>query len=264
VIHASEITSLGLSNWVSALVLLMFAYGGWEDGLIPTGEIREPRRTIPFGLGTGLLACAAIYALLQFVIVTTIGTNVTDNPPAETASALLGRGGAALVAIAVMIATYATISADILNAPRLLYSLAAQGDFPAIFARLHPRFHTPVAGILFYSFTTWALASSGTFLWIVALSSGSMMVYYAGTCASLIRLRKLRPNADAFRIPFGPLLSILGVAISLALMTGLKRRELLLMCVTALIATANWLWARRHHLELQTKLRTATAHVSLS
>jgi len=55
-IHASEITSSGLSDWVRALVLLMFVYGGWEDGLIPTGEITEPRRTIPFGLATGLLA----------------------------------------------------------------------------------------------------------------------------------------------------------------------------------------------------------------
>jgi hypothetical protein len=85
---------------------------------------------------------------------------------------------------------------------------------------------------------------------------------YAGICASLIRLRKLRPDADALRIPFGPLLSVLAIAISLLLMTGLKRRELLLMCVTALIATANWLWARRHHLELRTKARSAAAPLS--
>ena len=258
-IHASEITSSGLSNWVRALVLLMFVYGGWEDGLIPTGEITEPRRTIPFGLATGLLASAAIYALLQFVTVATIGANMPDRPLAETASVLLGRGGVALVTIAVMIATYGTTSANILNAPRLAYSLAAQGDFPPIFAKLHPRFHTPAAAILLYAFTAWVLASSGSFLWIVALSSGSIMVYYAGTCASLVRLRKLRPNADALRIPFGPVLSIIGVAISLGLMTGLKRRELLLMCVTALIATANWLWARRYRLELETRVEAEAA-----
>ena len=75
-------------------------------------------------------------------------------------------------------------------------------------------------------------------------------------------LRKLRPDADALRIPFGPLLSVLAIAISLLLMTGLKRRELLLMCVTALIATTNWLWARRHHLELETKARAAATPLS--
>ena len=246
-IHASEIVGPGLSTWLRAMVFLIFTFAGWESALIPTGEIREPRRTIPFGLGAGLLACSLIYALLQFIVVATIGVNATDRPLADTASVLLGGSGAAFVSIAVMISTYGWVSGALLYAPRLAYSLAAQGDFPVGLARLHPRFHTPAAAILFYALTGWALAISGTFLWLVALSAGSAMVYYAGTCASLIRLRKLRPNADALRVPFGPLLSILAVAISLALMTGLKRREVLLMCVTALIATANWLWARRRH-----------------
>ena len=261
-IHVSEIASPGFSNWVRAMVLIVFAFGGWEDGLIATGEISEPRRTIPFGLGTGLLVCAALYMLLQFITVTTIGDKITDRPLPETASVLLGHGGATFVTIAVLISTYGWISAAMLYGPRLAYSLAAQGDFPSVFAKLHPRFHTPASAILFYAFAGWLLASSGTFLWIVALSSGSMTILYAGMSASLIRLRKLRPNADALRIPFGPLLSIVTIAISLLLITGLKRRELLLMIVTALIATANWLWARRHHLELETKVKSAAAPLS--
>jgi basic amino acid/polyamine antiporter, APA family len=261
-IRVSEIASPGFSKWVSAMALLVFAFGGWEDGLIATGEVREPRRTIPFGLGTGLVACAALYMLLQFITVTTIGNKITDRPLAEAASVLLGRSGATFVTLAVLISTYGWISAAMLYGPRLAYSLAAQGDFPSVFARLHPRFHTPSVSILFSAFTGWILASSGTFLWIVALSSGSMIIMYAGICASLIRLRKLRPNADALRIPFGPFLSVLAIAISLLLMTGLKRRELLFMCVTALIATANWLWARRHNLELETKPRAAAAPLS--
>ena len=256
-IHVSEIASPGLSNWVSAMVFLLFAFSGWEGALIPTGEIREPRRTIPFGVGAGLLACVAIYTLLQFITVATIGTKMTDRPLAETASVLLGHGGAAFVAIAVMVSTYGWISAALLYAPRLAYSLAAHGDFPAVFARLHPRFHTPTTAILFYAFTGWVLAFSGTFLWLVALSSGASIVYYATTCASLIRLRKLRPNADALRIPFGPALSIVGVAIPLALMTGLKRRELLLMCVTGLIAAANWVWVKRGHGESEARTEAA-------
>ncbi len=246
-IHSSEIAGPGLSTWLRAMVFLLFTFAGWESALIPTGEIREPRRTIPFGLGAGLLACSLIYALLQFIVVATIGVNATDRPLADTASVLLGGSGAAFVSIAVMISTYGWLSGALLYVPRLAYSLAAQGDFPARLSRLHPRFHTPAAAILFSALTGWTLAISGTFLWVVSLSAGSTMVYYAGTCASLIRLRKLRPSADALRVSFGPVLSILGVAISLALMTGLKRREVLLMCITALIAAANWLWARRRH-----------------
>lgn len=240
----SDIPLPGLSNWVSALVLLLYAYGGWEDALIATGEVKKPRRTIPFSLATGLIACTAVYMLLQLITVATIGTKVTDRPLAETASVLLGRGGATFVTIAVLISTYGWISAAMLYGPRLAYSLAAQGDFPQVFAKLHSRFHTPTVAILVFALSGWVLASTGTFLWLVFLSSGTFMVQYAGMCASLIRLRILRPNADAMRIPFGPVLSVLGVAIALALMSGLQRRELLFMGGTVLIATANWLWAK--------------------
>ncbi len=248
-IHTSELAAPGLSNWVRAMVFLLFTIGGWEGALIPTGEIREPTRTIPFGLTAGLLACAVTYMLLQFVTVVTIGTKMTDAPLPEVASILLGRSGVAFVTVAALVSIYGWISGAILYAPRLAYALAAQGDFPTVFARLHSRFHTPGAAIVLYAFTAWVLASSGTFLGIVPYCSGFMTVYYAATCASLIPLRKLRPDADRLRVPLGPLLSVLGVAISLALMTGLKTGELLLMGFTAAIATTNWLWAKRRRRE---------------
>ena len=256
-IHVSDITSPGLSNWARAMVFLLFAFGGWEDALVPTGEISEPRRAIPFGLGTGLFTTAVIYMLLQFITVATIGTKPTDAPLQEAAAVLLGNRGATFVNIAALVSIYGWISAAMLYAPRLAYSLAAQGDFPSTFKRMHIRFHTPAVAILFYALMGWVLAVSGTFLWLVAVSSAAFIVLYGAMCASLMRLRKLRPTLDVLRIPFAPILSILGIAICLALATGLKGREVLLMCVTALVATANWLWARRHHLEPETMASAA-------
>jgi amino acid transporter len=257
IIHASEIASPGWSNWVRAIVLLMFPLSGWEESFFPAGEVREPRRTIPFALAMGLTLCAAVYTLMQFITVATAGPNATEQPLAQAASVLLGMGGATLVSIAIMLATYGYISANLLNDPRLVYSLAAQGDFPSVFASIHPRFHTPAVAIIVYALSGWILAVSGTFQFVLAISAGATVVYYAGMCASLIRLRRLSPGADAFRIPFGPVLSIIAVAIALALMSGLTHRVLLLMCVTALIAVANWVWASRHHPELQTEAKAA-------
>ena len=253
-IHVSEIASPGWSNWVRAIVLLMFPLAGWEESLTPTGEVREPRRTIPFALAMGLTVCAAAYTLLQFITVATVGPKATEQPLAQAATVLLGGGGATLVSIAIMLATCGYISANLLNDPRLVYSLAAQGDFPTVFARIHPRFHTPAVAIIVYALSGWALAVSGTFQFVLAISAGATVVYYAGICASLIRLRRLRPGADAFRIPFGPVLSVVAVVIALALMTGLTHRELLLMCVTALIAATNWLWARRRQVQPESKV----------
>jgi amino acid transporter len=171
-IHASEIASPGWSNWVRAVALLMFPFSGWEESLVPTGEVTEPRRTIPFALGTGLITCAAVYTLLQFITVATVGPNASDRPLAQTASILLGGGGATMVSIAIMLACYGYISANLLNDPRLVYSLAVQGDFPAIFARIHPRFHTPAVALIIYAFTGWVLAVTGTFQFVLALSAG--------------------------------------------------------------------------------------------
>src|SRR5262245_8440399 len=155
VIHTAEAVSPGLSNWARAMVFLLFTYGGWEDSLIPTSEIREPRRTIPFALTAALLACAAIYMLLQFVTVETIGTKATTTPLQEVASVLLGPSGAGFVAVAVMVSLYGWISADLLNAPRLAYSLAAAGDFPSLFKHIHPRFQTPAYAIVLYALAAW-------------------------------------------------------------------------------------------------------------
>jgi basic amino acid/polyamine antiporter, APA family len=81
----------------------------------------------------------------------------------------------ALVINSIIVSTYSWISADILNAPRLAYSLAAEGDFPGLFARVHPRFYTPATAIVLYALTGWVLAVSGTFLWAAALSAGSTL-----------------------------------------------------------------------------------------
>jgi len=249
VIHVSEITSPGMANWLRAMVFLVSALNGWDDSVVPTGEMKEPRRTIPFGLGAALAICAVVYMLLQFTTVASIGTNATATPLADAASLLMGTSGGSFVKIAALVSIYGWISAAMLYSPRLIYSLAAQGDFPSVFAKLHPRFQTPAVAIVFYSFLGWALASAGAFLWLMAVGAGTSMVMYASMCCSLIRLRKIRPNADAWRIPFAPVLSIVGVAISLLFIAGLERREVFLMSVTALFAAMNWLWVRRRPAE---------------
>src|SRR5260370_25566001 len=156
-IHPFEVLSPGLSNWVRALVFLIFLYGGWEDSLIVAGEVKNPRRTIPFGLLLGLLICTGFYMLLQFITLATIGTNVSERPLAAVSSVLLGPSRAPVVAIAAIISTYGWVSASLLNAPRLLYSFAAEGDFPGIFAKLHPRYQTPTVGIILFALIVWLL-----------------------------------------------------------------------------------------------------------
>lgn len=242
--HPIQWTPGNGSGWISALLLLAFTYGGYEDALVPAGEVKDPRRTMGFALGMGLLACTLLYTLLQMVTVSTIGLSNSDRPLADVASVLIGAKGATLVGIAAMLSTYGNVSAGVLTTPRLAYSLAAHGEFPTLLGKLHPRYNTPALSIVCFSILVWVLAESGTFLWALALSAGSMMVVYAATCGALIRLRRLRPGADALRVPLGSVLASMGILFACVLLTQLTRSEWLLMSLTFAVGVAHWYWVK--------------------
>lgn len=243
-IHMSDITAPGVRPWLAALLLMGFSYGGFENALIPGGEVKDPRRTAPFALAASLLTVACLYTLMQVVTLATIGTSTSARPVADTAVVLLGTWGGSMVAIAVMISTSGHISSMMLHAPRLAYALSAQGEFPAFLSRLHPLFHTPALAVVCYALAVWALASSGGFLWALMLSVGAKMIMYISICAALIRLRRLRLDADALRVPFGPAVSVIGIAISLLVILQITWTGALLMAATAAIATANWWYTK--------------------
>jgi basic amino acid/polyamine antiporter, APA family len=115
-ISVVEFSHPGSGAWLRALLLLIFAYAGFENALAPGGELQDPRRTAPFALIVGLAVCATLYASAQFVTVATIGTRASEYPLADTASFLLSHGSL-FVSIAVMISTYSWISETFL--PRL-------------------------------------------------------------------------------------------------------------------------------------------------
>lgn len=234
----------GWDAWLNALVLLLFTYAGFEDALVPLGEVSEPRRAVPFALAVGLLVSATVYTSIQLVIVGTPGASGSDRPLADAAATLTNHG-TLLVTMAVMISTYGWVSASLLNAPRLAYALATHGDSPAVLGKLHERFHTPATAVVTCALLMWALAITGTFLWIAALTAGSTMIVYAGICATLLRLRRIHASGPALRVPGGRILAVGGIVIVLVLLTRLQWREILLMSVTTALATANWWWAKR-------------------
>jgi basic amino acid/polyamine antiporter, APA family len=238
--------SIPTSAWMKAMVLLIFAYGGFETAMAPMGEAKNPGRDAAFALFVALIACTVIYALVQWVVVGVLGPGAAwDRPLAEVARATMGNRGAGLVAIGALVSVCGYLSAKLLGMPRVTFALAEGGDLPKVFAAVSRRFHTPWFSILFYSVAVWALAISGNFKWNVTLSVVARLFYYGVVCAALIALRKKQPLAAGFRLFGGRALAVLGIGITVVLATQVDRSKSLILGATVVLALLNWLWARR-------------------
>jgi amino acid transporter len=242
-IATAPIASPGAGQWLKALLLLVFAYGGFETALAPMSEAKDPRRDAPFALFSALLVCTVIYALIQWVVVGVLPNAVNSQRPlADVARLAVGPIGAALVAVGALISFYGYLSAKILAMPRVPFALAEQGDFPKVFATVHRRFHTPYVSILVFAAMIWGLALVGDFKWNVTLSAVARLLYYGVGCAALPILRRKQPaGAEAmFRLPAGNFFAVLGVILCMILVTRVDFGQSMILIATIALAFVNW------------------------
>ncbi len=238
----AEPAAQGAVQWLKAVLLIIFAYGGFETALAPMSEAKNPRRDAPFALFTALIVCMVIYTLIQWVVVGVLPDAAhSERPLADVARIALGPVGAGLVALGALLAFYGYLSAKILAMPRVTFALAEQGDFPKVFAAIHRRFHTPYVSILVFAALVWAFALSGQFKWNVTLSAVARLLYYGVGCAALPRLRRKQPGRALFRLPAGDLLAGFGIVVCLVLVTRVDFRQSLIVLATIALALLNWL-----------------------
>ena len=248
--HNSEPVSApfgpGATQWARAIVLLIFAYGGFEAALIAAGEAKNPRRDLPFGLFAALITCAVIYGLIQWVVVGVLPDPAhSERPLADVARIVMGSGGATVTAAGALFSIYGYLSGNILATPRITFALAERGDFPSLFALVHPRFRTPYFSILVFAVLVWLLALFGSFAGNATLSAGSRLFYYGAVCASVPVLRKKKPERPLFQLRGGTLISVIGVLICAGLLTQIEYNKSLILLVAVAVAFVNWLAVRR-------------------
>jgi basic amino acid/polyamine antiporter, APA family len=234
------------SAWARAMVLLIFAYGGFEAALVSAGEAKDPQRDMPFGLFAALITCAVVYGLIQWVVVGVLPDPAhSQRPLADVARVVMGSGGAALIALGALFSTYGYLSGNMLAAPRITFAFAERGDFPAWFGLVHARFRTPYFSIFVFAALAWALALFGNFTWNVTLSAGSRLFYYGVICAALPVLRRKQKTAAWFQLPGGTALSVLGVLLCIGLLTQIEYSKSLILIAAVAVAFVNWLAVRK-------------------
>jgi APA family basic amino acid/polyamine antiporter len=239
------------SDWFEAVILMVYAFGGFEAALIVTGEARNPRKDAPVALLAALVTTTLLYISVQYVVIHTLPSAGSSIKPAvDSARYFLGPAGATLVAAGTLVAVYGYLSANMLHTPRLTYAMGESGDFPKFFAAIHPRFHTPHISIVIFAVIILLFSIGGNFEWNATLSAVSRLFIYGSVAAALPALRKKRPHADAFRLPAGMLFAGVALLFTGVLVTRMHRRELVVMAITSALALVNWLWARRRPQQL--------------
>jgi amino acid transporter len=243
---ASDPTTGG---WLNAMVLLMFAYGGFESALIPVAEAKNARRDAPFALLTGLALVTVVYLAAQLtVLVTLTEPAATNRPLAASARVMFGSGGAVIITVAALISVYGWVASNMLNVPRLTMAMAERGVLPAFFARIHPQYRTPYISIIVFAAISFVLALSAGLLQNLSLSAVSRLLLYGGVCASLpvFRSREARgittPGVEPalFRVKGGVIFAAIGVTLSLVLATRMNLSDAIKMSLVVALSAVHW------------------------
>jgi basic amino acid/polyamine antiporter, APA family len=239
---AASPVEAGLDGWLKAMLLLLFAYGGYEAALNPMGEARNPRRDVAFALFVALLILTALYVLLQLIVVGLVPDAAHSvRPLADAARVAMGPAGAALISAGALLSVYGYISANMLTVPRSTFALAERGDFPGWFAAVHPRFRTPHCSILAFALLLWGFSQFASFSWNVTLSAVARLLFYGAICSAVPVLRRRQPGAAAYRLPGGLLLPLVGLGVCALLLTRVDFSKSLILLATVAAAAVNWL-----------------------
>jgi amino acid transporter len=231
----------------SAMMLLVYAYTGFEIAVIPAAEIRDPRRDLPMAILTAIAVVAVFYILIQIVCIGTLpGLAASERPLADAARRFLGRPGAAIISAGAVISIAGNLNVVMLSASRLPFAMAARGELPGILAAVNQRFRTPHASILLTSTLMAALTLSGTFLYAVTISTLARLLIYAGTCAALPVLRRsAAAPSSTFRAPAGVLVSFAVLVLATWLLWNSTWREARDTAIAAAIGLSVYALCRR-------------------
>lgn len=215
---------------LGAVVLLVFyAFVGFESGLVPAGEARNPRRDMPRALFWAIGVVAILYFGLQTVSLAVLPDLAsTKRPLVEVGGELFGPVGALVMMTGMAASVGGNLAGALFSTPRITYALALDGSLPARFATVSVRFGTPGVSILVFGAAAFLLAAGGSFVWLAGLSVLTRVLIYVGCIAALPALRRSAvDDPAAMRLPGGLLIPGLAIVTCLALLTQVKPMDYL-------------------------------------
>jgi amino acid transporter len=241
-------------SFSNATLLLVFAYMGFEGAVIPSGEMRDPQRHLPFSLVVGMALVAVLYIGVQAVCIGTVPELArSERPLSDAAWQMVGPAGAVLMAAVALVSIGGTLNAIVFATPRLLFAMADNSELPRVLSQTHARFQTPAAAIIVTAAAAGVVAEFSTFISALTISTIVRLVAYIATCMALPALRRRSdvPTA-AFRTPAGWLVSGGAIALGVWLLSNTAWAELRLGAIAVMVGFAIYLACARRTRALET------------
>lgn len=224
-----------------SVLVLIYAFVGFESAVIPAGEIKDPRRNAPFSLMTAIGIIVAVYILVQVVAMGTLPELAASNRPlADAALRFVGPFGAGVIVVGAGISILGNLNVGFLAASRLLYAMSMQKTLPAVLARTHETHKTPHIAVGVTGVILVCLSYFSTFITALTISTVSRLTVYVLTFASLplFRSRPELGDSEGYKIPFGSAVSVLSIALILVLFYFVTLAEFLQVAGAAAVGAA--------------------------
>lgn len=232
-----------------SVLQLLFAFVGVEVALVPSGEIKNPARTVPRAIFLSLGLTTLLYVLIQLVAQGVLGNDLAkygDTALAEAASRFLGNFGRTLMLFGLAISAFGFATSDILSSPRILFAFGRDGFLPKSFAHVHPKYRTPDVAIITYAAAAFVLSFSSTFQKLAILSNMAVLLLYILCCLAALELnrRDLRSDGPPFRFPGQSAIPIVAVTLIVWVLAHAKADEFLITGVCIAVASLLFLIRR--------------------
>jgi basic amino acid/polyamine antiporter, APA family len=213
-----------------SILLLLFAFVGVEVALVPSGEIKQPARTVPRAIFTALGITTLLYILIQLVALGVLGSELGkygDTGLAKAAARFLGNAGRILMLAGLAVSAFGFVTSDILSSPRIIFAFGRDGFIPKWFAHVHQRFHTPDVAIVTYAVIGFSLSFSSTFQRLAVLSNMAVLLLYTLCCLAALELsrRDVRSDGAPFRFPGASLIPVLAIVVIIWVLAHATKEE---------------------------------------
>ena len=210
-----------------SVLLLVYAFTGFEMATIPAGEIRDPQRNLPRALLIALLVVAILYIMIQVVCVGTLpGLAQSQKPLADAGSQFLGVAGGAIISAGAIVSIIGNLNILLLSGSRLTFAMSEQKQLPEFIGSVHRKFFTPWVSILITAGVMLFLTLKSSFITALTISAIARLFTYAATCLALpiFRTRRDRPEA-LFHLRGGTVIAILSLLLILWLLLNVTSQE---------------------------------------